>query len=155
MNTRWLFAVLVLLVSTPVAMAGNDWQKFVIPRTGTAVDVPVGLFSADAGPTDDGLGRRFVTGDGRADLTVQAFPNQANDSPAKFLARKQPPSGIAYRRVTPDFFVVSSVRNGKIWYNRCNRSGSYMDCVLINYPAAEKRQWDGIVTRISTTLGRD
>jgi len=23
---------------------------------------------------------------------------------------------------------------------------------LINYPAAEKRQWDGVVTRISNTL---
>jgi hypothetical protein len=29
-----------------------------------------------------------------------------------------------------------------------------MNCVLINYPAAEKRQWDSIVTRISTTLRR-
>jgi hypothetical protein len=27
-----------------------------------------------------------------------------------------------------------------------------MNCVLINYPAAEKRQWDGVVTRISHTL---
>jgi hypothetical protein len=27
-----------------------------------------------------------------------------------------------------------------------------MNCVLINYPAAEKRQWDGVVTRISNTL---
>jgi hypothetical protein len=57
-----------------------------------------------------------------------------------------------YKRVTPSFFVVSSVRNERIWYNRCNRSGGYMNCVLINYPAAEKRQWDGVVTRVSHTL---
>jgi hypothetical protein len=27
-----------------------------------------------------------------------------------------------------------------------------MNCVLINYPAAEKRNWDSVVTRISHTL---
>ncbi len=27
-----------------------------------------------------------------------------------------------------------------------------MNCVLINYPAAEKTQWDSVVTRISNTL---
>jgi hypothetical protein len=27
-----------------------------------------------------------------------------------------------------------------------------MNCVLINYPATEKRNWDSVVTRISHTL---
>ena len=69
-----------------------------------------------------------------------------------FLARKNPPPNIVYKRVSPRFFVVSSFRNGKIWYNRCNFAGRFINCVLINYPAAEKRQWDGVVTRISNTL---
>ena len=36
--------------------------------------------------------------------------------------------------------------------SHCNFAGRTANCVLINYPAAEKRQWDGIVTRISNTL---
>jgi hypothetical protein len=78
--------------------------------------------------------------------------NDARLSPAVFLARKKPPPGIVYKRVTPRFFVVSSFRNAKIWYNRCNFAGRFIHCVLINYPAAEKRQWDNVVTRISNTL---
>jgi hypothetical protein len=133
------------------------WQRYLLPKTGAAVEVPVSVFSKDAELREGGLGRRFTTGDGRADLTVQAIPNAANDSPAVFLAKMRPPSGIVYKRVTPDFFVVSSVRNDRIWYNRCNRpteggSGGYMNCILINYPAAEKRRWDGLVTRISHSL---
>jgi hypothetical protein len=69
-----------------------------------------------------------------------------------FLAKMNPPSNIEYQRVTPRFFVVSSFRQDKIWYNRCNFAGRFMNCVLINYPAAEKRQWDSVVTRISNTL---
>jgi hypothetical protein len=54
--------------------------------------------------------------------------------------------------VTPRFFAVSSVRNDKIWYGRCNFAGRFISCVLINYPAAQKREWDDVVTRISHTL---
>jgi hypothetical protein len=63
-----------------------------------------------------------------------------------------PPAGIMYKRVTPNFFIVSSIRNDRIWYDRCNRSAGFMNCVMINYPVAEKRRWDDVVTRISHTL---
>ena len=96
--------------------------------------------------------KTFFTQDHRADLTVQSIPNPANDSPATFLAKRRPPAGIQYRRVTPRFFAVSSIRNGRTWYNRCNRTNEYMHCVMINYPAAEERQWDEVVTRISLSL---
>ena len=148
------FACTVALSLIPaVAAADNaEWQKYVIAKTGAAVEIPVSIFSADGGPAESGLGRRFYSGDRRADLTVESVANIDNDAPAAFLAKQRPPSDIVYRRVTPSFFVVSSFRNGKIWYNRCNRSGAYMNCVLINYPAAEKRQWDEVVTRISHSL---
>jgi len=148
-----LALAIVGLFTPALAVAGDtEWRRYVIPSTGTSVEMPVSIFSSDAGPPEGGTGRKFFTEDRRADLTVQSVPNPANDSPAAFLARKQPPAGIIYKRITPDFFVVSSIRNDRIWYNRCNRGKGTMNCVLINYPAAEKRQWDGVVTRISHTL---
>lgn len=153
MKLRTAVIVAALGMCSGAALAQDDgWLRYVVPATGAKVDVPLGIFSEDAGATDSGHGRRFATADGRANLTVQSFPNDERDTPAAFLAKKSPPTGIQYRRVTPRFFAVSSERNGKIWYNRCNASGRYMNCVLINYPAAEKRRWDSIVTRISRTL---
>jgi hypothetical protein len=145
-------AIAISLVPSAAFGANSDWATYRITKTGAAVEIPAAIFSEDTESSEDGLSRHFYTGDRRADLTVQSIPNRANDSPATFLAKKRPPSGIVYKRVTPKFFVVSSFRNGKIWYNRCNRANQYMNCVLINYPAAEKRQWDAIVTRISHTL---
>ena len=157
MNASSLACAIAMSLVPAAAAAGNtEWQRYVIPKTGAAVEIPISIFSDDAALPESGLGRRFFTGDHRADLTVQSHPNPANDSPAAFLAKQRPPANIVYKRVTPNFFVVSSFRNGRIWYDRCNRSngsaGEYMNCVLINYPAAEKRQWDDIVTRISHTL---
>jgi hypothetical protein len=153
-RTQYFFVTMLLAVC-PVAAASTTpmgWQKYVVPETGANVDFPNEIFSQDAGQPESGYGRRFLTADGRANLTVQSVPNDAGDSPAVFLAKMNPPSNIVYKRVTPNFFVVSSFRNGKIWYNRCNFAGRFMNCVLINYPAAEKRQWDSVVTRISNTL---
>jgi hypothetical protein len=127
------------------------WQRIVVPETGASVDVPVSVFSEEASKPETGYGRRFLTSDRRANLTIQSVSNEGR-SPARFQAEKNPPAGIVYRKVTGRFFVVSSFRNDMIWYNRCNFAGTYANCILINYPADEKSRWDGIVTRISNTL---
>ena len=153
MATLRLLAVLVItMVPATVFAASIQWQRYVVPSTGTNVEIPVSIFSKDVELPDGGTGRRFYTDDRRADLTVQSVANPENDSPATFLAKKNPPPGIIFKRVTPHFFVVSSIRNDRIWYNRCNRAAGHMNCVLINYLAAEKRQWDPVITRISHTL---
>ncbi len=153
MGLRHYFIALGLAVSPTLATAQpTGWVRYQIAETGAAVDIPTAIFTEEAGKPEAGYGGRFLTSDRRADLTVQSVANDAGFSPAVFLARKNPPRDIVYKRVTPRFFVVSSFRNGKIWYDRCNFAGRFIHCVLINYPAAEKRQWDNVVTRISNTL---
>lgn len=149
-----LIALILSVVPVIAVAETTEWRRYVIPSTGAYVDVPVSIFVEDAGAPDGGVGRRFFTKDRRADLTLQSVANPENDSPAEFLRKRRPPVGIQYKRVTPRFFAVSSIRNGRTWYNRCNRGTGYMNCVLINYPAAEERQWDRVVTRISLSLSR-
>jgi hypothetical protein len=149
---RKIILTACLLASTASVAQPLRWQKYAVPEAGATVDLPTTVFSKDAGPTDQGYGRRFMTADSRATLAVQSIENSGHDSPAAFLAKKHAPSNIVYKRVTPSFFVVSSFRNNSIWYDRCNFAGRFINCVLVNYPAAEKRQWDGVVTRISHTL---
>ena len=151
---KFMIGLIVSLGPMAAFAESTQWQQFVIPSTGVEVDIPVNIFTEDAGTPEGGTGRRFFTSDHRADLTVQSVANPDNDSPATFLAKQRPPAGIQYRRVTPRFFAVSSIRDGRTWYNRCNRANGYMNCVLINYPAAEDRQWDSVVTRISLSLGK-
>jgi hypothetical protein len=143
----------VALVSSCAAATAEpaNWRRYVVPETGASTDIPLGVFTEEGGKPETGYGARFLTTDHRANLTVQSMSNEGL-SPARFLAKQHPPSDIVYKKVSDRFFVVSSFRNGKIWYNRCNFAGAYANCVLINYPAAEKRQWDGIVTRISNRL---
>ena len=153
MTARQVLAIVLLsLIPASSPAASAEWRRYTIPETGLGVDVPVTIFTEDAGPPEGAAGRSYFTADRRADLTIKSIPNSGNDTPASFLEKMQPPTSIQYRRVTSRFFAVSSIKDGRTWYNRCNRAGRYMNCVLLNYPAAEDRQWDAIVTRISLSL---
>ena len=153
MKPGLISCLLALTLSTSfVAAEPVRWTKYSIPETGTAVDLPVSIFTESAG-RPDGFGRRFVTRDGRANLTVQSVPNNDKDTPATFLAKKHPPEDIQYKRIASRFFAVSSYKGANVWYDRCNFSQRFIHCVLINYPAREEHDWDDIVTRISLSLG--
>jgi hypothetical protein len=152
---QWLAAI-VLLSFMPLAeatAASLEWRRYAIVANGLSVDVPVSIFEEDRAATE-GRGRHFFTKDYRANLTIKSFPNPQNDSPAVFLEKMRAPAEIQYKRMTPKFFAVSGARDGFTWYNRCNRANGFMNCVLLNYPAAEERQWDAVVRRISLSLGK-
>src|ERR1700710_1077095 len=119
MKSCSLVMTLAFLPSVGIAQP-LSWHEYVVPETGAVAQIPTTIFSEDGGKPEDGYGRRFLTSDGRANLTVQSVSNDAGDSPKTFLAKKNPPANIAYSRITPRSFVVSSFRADKIWYNRCN-----------------------------------
>jgi hypothetical protein len=121
MCSRRSLAAIVLLSFMPLAEAtavSLEWRRYAIPATGLSVDVPISIFEEDRGATEGTPGRHLFTKDYRANLTIKSFPNPANDSPAFFLEKMRPPADIQYRRVTPKFFAISSVRNGHTWCNR-------------------------------------
>jgi hypothetical protein len=146
--------LLSFMLLADATAAGLEWRRYAIVATGLSVDVPISIFEEDRGATEGTPGRHLFTKDYRANLSIKSFPNPHNDSPAVFLEKMRPPADIQYRRVTPKFFAVSGVRDGYTWYNRCNRANGFMNCVLLNYPTAEERQWDTIVTPISLSLAK-
>lgn len=70
------------------------------------------------------------------------------------LAKVRDDKPVDYRRVSSKFFVVSGVRQGIVFYRRCNRERNilHLACFDIAYPKAELRDWDAIVTRVSLSL---
>ena len=114
---------------------------------------PAGLFPVDAGPTEKGKGQKFRSADGAYEFAAYTLANAEKDSPARYLRKNLivPPQSLIYRRVTEQFFVMSSIRDGRIFYSRCNFSLG-IHCIFLEYPTAEKRAFDPVVTRVSTSL---
>lgn len=153
-----LTAVTALSLFVPTASAqpasqNPGWTTHADNTDGIRIDYPAAIFRVDGGATDIGKGRRLRSPDGRAELAIYTLENRENDTPRSYLAKKLllDRSRIIYQRVDERFFVVSSIRNQRIFYSRCN-FGRVMRCFFLEYPQGEKRAWDPIVTRMSRSL---
>src|SRR3981189_2717879 len=134
-----------------------DWQTFLVPEFGTRGDYPASIFSVPDGKAEKGFGQRFNSADGRSVLTIYTRENEAGDTPASYLKNnlRVGRSALDYEQVTRSFFAISSTGQGLIFYRRCNFSpdaGNAIHCLDLIYPQAEKRAWDGVVTRVSRSL---
>jgi hypothetical protein len=155
MKIRLLLAAAALsaLSGAPVlAQSGDGWRRQ-MEAGGLSIDIPTRLFSVDAGMPDRGQGRKLTSADGRARLSYFSLPNDRLETPRSYVRDRLTidPSSLIYRRITDRFFVVSSVRDGNIFYSRCN-FGRVLRCIYMEYPQTEKRAFDPIVTRISHSL---
>jgi hypothetical protein len=156
MRTAVLLAgIVVACLAQPAG--SEEWTTFVEPQFGTRLDLPSELFTVHEGPSTKGIGEEYVTSDGRAALAVYSQRNLRRERPATYLKRNYRTSrrALDYVRVTRSFFAVSALKEGTIYYSRCNfsrNSGGTIHCFDLKYPASEKRDWDDIVTRISGSL---
>jgi len=74
MGLRFHFIAVGLALSPMVAAAEPiSWNRYQVPESGAAVDIPTSIFSEQAGKPEAGYGGRFLTSDRRADLTVQSI----------------------------------------------------------------------------------
>jgi hypothetical protein len=132
------------------------WGRYRDRDFGMAFDFPRHIFSLQS--AEQGRqGVTFSTPDGRARIRVFAALNEASEPPARYLARirKAGEGRFTYVRTAPRFFVASGVRDGSIFYRRCNFAASAerrLSCFQLDYPENEKRTWDPVVTRISLSL---
>jgi hypothetical protein len=149
--------VILRLSLAQAAPAEPGWRDYADPGSGTRVEYPANMFSVPEGPFRFGPGEGFGTADGRAHLAVFTMKAEKSGSPAAFVARnlQVPRAALHYERIAPRFFALSGIHAADIYYVRCNSSRSdrsTLHCIYLIYPAAEKRAWDSIVTRISRTL---
>ena len=134
------------------APARAEWSIFSDSR-GSSVQYPREVFSVPAGGGEP-PGPVLQSADGRARLHVFTLPNERRASPAEFIRRTVSSQGerLSYKRVTDRFLVFSAAQGDLILYRRCNFVAAGIHCFDVRYPRADKRAWDGPVTRMSFSL---
>jgi hypothetical protein len=146
-----LFLLTVVLPASAQPSGNLGWSELG-NRRGATVDFPGGLFTRQV--ADDTRSKlSFSTADGASRFELFSIENSRRESPIEFARRAD--NGrerLDYKRITGNFIAASTIQNGRILYRRCNFSQGMIHCVDVRYPAAEKRAWDDIVTRISLSL---
>jgi hypothetical protein len=148
--------VVATLGTEASAVERSGWSRFHDPEHHMSFEYPAHIFHQEVtqeGERDAVFSRR----DGRARLRLFGFVNSRNQTPRSHLAGipEYRSERFHYVRTTSRFYVASGVRDGMILYRRCNfapRADRRVGCVQLEYPQAEKRAWDEVVTRISLSL---
>lgn len=146
--------VTAVLLAAGTARA-DGWLTYQNDRYGTTIDYPD--FFKMQPPPDDDDGRKFKSADG-ADFTVSASYAALDFTLATYrdfiVKNLDPGSVITYERRGKDWFVVSGTRDDKIFYEKhlLSHKGEMNEDFVIAYPAARKRIYDPIVTRMAKSL---
>ena len=156
-STALVLALLAVGACAPaLAVERSGWSQVYDPERHVSFQFPSHIFRSDAAQGGE-QGAVFSTPDRRARLRVFGFVNTRNQTPRSHLAAipEFRSESFHYVRAAPRFFVASAVRDGMIFYRRCNfspRAHRRVGCLQLEYPQSEKRTWDEVVTRISRSL---
>jgi serine/threonine-protein kinase len=98
------------------------------------------------------LSRRFVSPNGQSSLTAttrRANPRDLRDDMDAIAFR--PGERITYQKRGKSWIAVSGYKGDRIFYRKSNLvcGGKAWHNIELEYPASNKRQMDGIVTRIA------
>ena len=156
-NAQRLAAAEPATTAAPAAAASGQegWAVYTNPRFGITIDYPAVIFSKRDRPPENGDGQTFRSADGNAQLSVYGAYNVDNDTPQSYVAKYVDRQGVSFQRVTANFFAVSGVRDGAIFYQRCNfppPPGDVVGCFVVTYEAEQKAMWNPIVDRLSRSL---
>jgi hypothetical protein len=149
---RLLLTALALTIAT--SALAQDWRGYTNPRFGTRAEVPRDWKMGDAPENDDG--RVFTAPDGRASITVYGSLHVFDSIGEAMDILEAPKDGetVTYRQRTARAITVSGTKGERIFYRKALLScrDRIWNGVSIEYPAADKQNFDALVTRVAKSL---
>ncbi len=146
----------LLLLCSPAFAA--DWTTYSNPRFGASLDIPPG-FVNDVPASENGDGLVFHSADRQAELLVWGGNLTDGDfkldSEIRLNRELDDDWQVSYQKVSGDeSSVYSGSQSGRIMYARSLSSchGTQAVHFRIEYPEAQKKDYEPIVERLSKTL---
>lgn len=114
-----------------------------------------GSFWAAQGESDAGDGQVINAPDGRARLTCWAGFNSVLNQPLKAAfqeAQQEPGLQVTYKTLGKDFFVVSGVKEGDIFYRKTVMTDQVQATFVLTYDQALKNEFNPLVGDIAKSF---
>jgi hypothetical protein len=150
-----LHSLVILASVAAVAAAAQDVATYRNDRYGFSLSYPSGTFTPQPPPAGDDDGRVFVSRDGNARLLAGALANadgmNLRDYRTLVLQQSYPGAAIDYAPMRDNWFVLSGVRDGVMFYERVTFTcgGRRINSWAMLYPAAERSLYDRIVEQVA------
>jgi hypothetical protein len=154
---RFPIAIFASVFLASAALAA-DWTTYANARFGETIDIPPGFVNDVAAP-ENGDGLTFHSADGKAELLVWGGNlvdgGFTADAEQRVSSETEDGWDISYGKSSgADWQVYSGTKGERIVYARSMASckGTQSLHFRLEYPVAQKKDYDAIVERLSTSL---
>jgi hypothetical protein len=151
-----LLALLIFALSfASLSFAQTRYGTYANDRFAFSVLYPSGVLKMQP-PPENNDGRTFLSYDSSVEMRVWGQYNALNRSLREEYvdAQKAFDSEPSYKVLGNSSFVVSGIKNGKIFYQKTlyRKSNDAYYTLTFEYPQAQRKKYDPIVTRISKSF---
>ena len=140
--------LLPVILLSQVVFGQTDYKTYANARYGYSISYPADLLEPQ-GESDNGDGQVFKNSD--AEMRVYGSNSVLDETLEKQYRKllKNYGKSIAYKTFREKFFVVSAIRNDKIFYQKTfeNSDGVFIT-FEIEYKKSERAKYDKAVTKI-------
>jgi hypothetical protein len=152
-----LVSVLVLDSEAASRSAQVRYSTYHNARFDYSISYPVNIL-VPQGESVNADGQRFVSKDGRTEMLVYGSHNSLNQSLREVYedesnrTAEHPNRVISYQILRQDWFVVSGVENGRVFYQKTMFRNSVFKTFRIEYDEQQKRTFDPITVAIARSF---
>jgi hypothetical protein len=140
--------LLTLILLSQVVFSQTDYKTYANARYGYSISYPSDLLEPQ-GESDNGDGQIFKNS--AAEMRVYGSNSVLGETLEKQYRELLKKFGktLAYKTFRENFFVVSAIRNDKIFYQKTfENSDSVFITFEIEYKKSERAKYDKVVTKI-------
>ena len=142
---------------THAARVSDDYRTYHNSRYDFSVSYPANIFTPQ-GESDNGDGQRFVSKDGRAEMTASAINNVLEETLADWYGEAsrsttEHPNRVAtYKTMKANWFVVSGSEGERLFYQKTMLKNGVFKTFRIEYDRALKRKYDLVTARMAVSF---
>lgn len=147
----FLFVLSVSVFSQ--GLAQDNYRTYHNARFDYSISYPANIL-APQGESENGDGQKFLTRDGRAEMLVYGSHNSLDQSlrqvyESETSRSEHPNRRVTYRLLRRDWFVVSGIEDGRIFYQKTFLKKGVFKTFRLEYDENAKQTFDSITTRIA------
>ena len=151
-----LLGALLFVLSVSVfsqGMAQYNYRTYHNARFDYSISYPANVLTPQ-GESENGDGQKFLSKDGRAEMLVYGSNNSLDQTllqvyESETSRTEHPNRRVTYRVRRGDWFVVSGIEGGKIFYQKTFLRKGVFKTFRLEYEEGAKQTFDPITSRIA------
>jgi hypothetical protein len=139
---------------THAAKGSDDYRTYYNSRFSFSISYPVNVFTPQ-GESDNGDGQRFLSKDGRAEMTASGINNVLDETLADWYAEasrstaEHPNRVVTYKTMKGNWFAVSGSEGERVFYQKTILKNRIFKTFRIEYDRALKSKYDPITAKMA------